>query len=150
MIARVRRYVGRRWPDRKGLCGEEDFAIRHRPVRGKKNLSATILESWFGMGFFVRFWTSIREENVRTFRALGPVRVSAAFSARGWTMDCWRLEEMARSFDGVSAYIWWRRSGSCFDGKGFLLSFFASSLNPASSRAERPTAVRIEVLCCKE
>ena len=38
------------------------------------------------MGFCRFFSTAIREEKVRTLRALGPVNLSAASAAMGWIM----------------------------------------------------------------
>ena len=60
--------------------------IRQRPVRGKKKPSATTLARAFGMGFCRLFSTAMREENVRTLSALGPVNLSAASAAMGWIM----------------------------------------------------------------
>lgn len=60
--------------------------ICQRPVRGKKKPSATTLARAFAMGFCRVFSTAMREENVRTLRALGPDILSAASAAMGWIM----------------------------------------------------------------
>ena len=61
----------------------DERCIRQRPVRGKKKPSATIFARAFGMGFCRFFSTAMREEKVRTLRALGPENLSAASAAMG-------------------------------------------------------------------
>lgn len=59
-----------------------------RPVKGKKNPSATTLARAFGMGLTRFFSTSMRDENVRILSTLGPEKASAALRAMGRRMDC--------------------------------------------------------------
>lgn len=60
------------------------FLLDQRPMSGKMKDSARILARAFEEGAGVRERTARREEKVRILRALGPVRVSAAWAARGW------------------------------------------------------------------
>ena len=67
----------------EGRAYNDERCIRQRPVRGRKKPSATIFARAFGMGFWRFFSTAMREEKVRTLRALGPVNLSAASAAMG-------------------------------------------------------------------
>lgn len=70
------------------------------------------------MGFVRFFSTCMRDEKVRIFRALGPVRASAAFKAMGRRIDWSSCLEAAVSGAVASreAYRAWSLGGSCFVG----------------------------------
>lgn len=128
------------------------MCICHPPVSGKKKPSATILASAFGIGRERFFSTSIRDENVRTLSALGPERVSAAWSASGWIIVFSILVESFLTGSASSkAYILWSLSGSFLDGKRFSgrapvpMSAASSFPWPANSRAPIPRVVRMEI-----
>ena len=100
-----------------------------RPVRGKKKPSATTLASGLGMTFFL-FSTSMRDENVLTFKTLGPDILSAASRAIGWIMARSRPEAIRVSGAFRSAaYNLCSLSGSCLLGKAVaaILGFRSSS-----------------------
>ena len=125
-------------------------------MRGKKKPSATILARELVMGFLRFFSTSMREENVRIFRALGPERVSAAERARGCIIFFSSEEVMAEVRVVESVHAFSNFGGSLREGKAFLgtaVEFVreaSSAPKPASSRAPRPRVVSIEARWLRE
>ena len=96
--------------------------MRHRPVRGKKKPSATIFARALGIGFCRFFSTAMREEKVRTLRALGPVIWFAAEAAMGWIMVLSSWEDRAFIGPASRAYILWSLSGRRLEGKACSLA----------------------------
>lgn len=125
--------------------------IRQRPVNGKKKPSTTIFARALGIGFRRFFSTAMREEKVRTLRALGPVTLSAASAAMGWIMvrsSCWDMVSIGAA---SRAYSLCNLSGSLFDGKDVSavltpVKVASSFPSPAISRAPRPRAVNTDAL----
>ena len=70
------------------------------------------------MGFFRAFSTAMREEKVRTLRALGPVRVSAAETARGWMIVFSSWDDSAFMGAASRAQTFWSLPGNFLEGKG--------------------------------
>lgn len=126
--------------------------MRHRPVRGRKNPSATIFARALGIGFCRFFSTAMREEKVRTLSALGPANLSAADRAMGCSMEFsrdWETLFSGEEEDSSSEKTLWSFSGSFLDGNevsGAVAPVTAASSfwNPASSRAPRPRVERME------
>lgn len=131
---------------------------RQRPVRGRKKASATILASALELGFGRFFSTAMRDEKVRILSVLGPESRSAADAAIGWIMSLSTDFEMRVSADededggsateapkALSSFSGSLCDGNEVSGRASAPSRAASSFwNPASSRAPRLMAVRME------
>jgi len=123
--------------------------MKNRPVRGKKNPSATTLARALVVGFLRFCSTAMRDEKVRTFKTEGPVSLSAKEAAIGDIIVFISVVErlsMAVSWGALcEAYNWCIFSGRLLDGKEVLdLGIGFSVANPPSSRAPRPRVMRID------
>lgn len=141
-----------------------EYIIKLNPlVNGRKNASNSILCRSFGIDFALlscscsRFFfsTSILEENVRTFKALGPLSVSTALRAKGSREFRAIFLDITSVGVCLEAGSYWisNRGGSRSDGKdasaetwGSPMALLSSSLYPASSLAPRPKATSSEDL----
>lgn len=154
--------VGEEGLERRGTYVENCIIITSkRPLRGKKNPSAKTLWISFTLDFCLcasrccRFFsTSIRDEKVRTLSALGPDTASAALVASGWR-DAWEscfVKLATGEFPSLSSLLYSasRVADNRLDGNevsseiaGRRKARASCSPFPASSRALRPSAVRI-------